>query len=140
VAAAVADFRPADPVAEKIKKAGRVELELHLEATTDVLGALAARRREGQTLVGFAAEHGGGGDVRDEARAKLARKGVDAIVVNDIARADIGFSSADNEVTIVLRDGERHVERAPKAQIAEAILDVVVELRSARNPAPRVVQ
>ncbi len=138
MAAAVADFRPADPVDEKIKKAGRVELELRLEATTDVLGALAARRRPEQVLVGFAAEHGEGADA--EARAKLQRKGVDAIVLNDIARSDIGFGTADNEVTIVLNDGERHIARAPKAQIAEAILDTVEGLRSAQGAAERVVQ
>jgi phosphopantothenoylcysteine decarboxylase/phosphopantothenate--cysteine ligase len=138
MAAAVADFRPADPVDEKIKKAGRVELELRLEATTDVLGALAARRRAGQVLVGFAAEHGA--DAGAEARAKLQRKGVDAIVLNDIARSDIGFGTADNEVTIVLADGERHVPRSSKAVIAEAILDAVDGLRSASAPAARVVQ
>ena len=138
MAAAVADFRPAEPVDDKIKKAGRVELELRLEATTDVLGALAARRREDQTLIGFAAEHGEGADV--EARAKLQRKGVDAIVLNDISRSDIGFGTPDNEVTIVLAGGEQHVDRAPKAVVAEAILDAVDGLRSASGAAERVVQ
>ncbi len=138
MAAAVADFRPADPVDAKIKKAGRVELDLHLEATTDVLGALAARRRHDQTLVGFAAEHGA--DAGDEARAKLARKGVDAIVLNDIARDDIGFGAPDNEVTIVLADGERHVPRAPKAEIADAILDTIEALRTPSADPHRVVQ
>jgi phosphopantothenoylcysteine decarboxylase / phosphopantothenate---cysteine ligase len=138
MAAAVADFRPSDPVDDKIKKAGRVELELHLEATTDVLGALAARRREDQTLIGFAAEHGEGADA--EARAKLQRKGVDAIVLNDISRADIGFGTPENEVTIVFEDGERHIARAPKAQVADAILDAVDVLRTPRGAADRVVQ
>jgi phosphopantothenoylcysteine decarboxylase / phosphopantothenate---cysteine ligase len=138
MAAAVADFRPADPVDDKIKKAGRVELELRLEATTDVLGALAARRRHDQTLIGFAAEHGAGADA--EARAKLQRKGVDAIVLNDISRADIGFGTPENEVTIVLESGERHIPRAPKAHVADAILDAVDALRAPSDAAERVVQ
>jgi phosphopantothenoylcysteine decarboxylase / phosphopantothenate---cysteine ligase len=63
-------------------------------------------------------------------RDKLARKGLDAVVVNDIARADIGFEGAHNEVTIVTADGERHVPRASKAEVARAILEAVAALRS----------
>src|SRR5207247_3707867 len=107
--AAVADFRPAHPRAEKIAKEEHEALTVELERTADVLSEAAARRRPGQTIVGFAAEHGA--EALPRARAKLARKGLDAIVVNDISRADIGFDSEQNEVTIVGRDGERHVER-----------------------------
>ncbi|HEV7528790.1 MAG TPA: bifunctional phosphopantothenoylcysteine decarboxylase/phosphopantothenate--cysteine ligase CoaBC [Solirubrobacteraceae bacterium] len=131
MAAAVADFRPVDPQRGKIKKSGRAKLELELEATTDVLATLAAQRREGQTLVGFAAEHGE--RAVELARAKLVEKGVDAIVVNDISRDDIGFDSEENEVTILTADGEANgaigVGRAAKSQIAEAILDAVASLR-----------
>jgi phosphopantothenoylcysteine decarboxylase / phosphopantothenate---cysteine ligase len=131
MAAAVADFRPVDPQRGKIKKSGRAKLELELEATTDVLATLAAQRREGQTLVGFAAEHGE--RAVELARAKLVEKGVDAIVVNDISRDDIGFDSEENEVTILTADGAANgaigVGRAAKSQVAEAILDAVASLR-----------
>ena len=131
MAAAVADFTPAQPAHGKIKKTGRERLQLLLEPTADVLAALAAQRREGQTLVGFAAEHGS--QAVALAREKLLRKRLDAIVVNDISRPDIGFDADANEVTIITRsDAEepaRHVARASKAQVAEAILDVVEGMR-----------
>jgi phosphopantothenoylcysteine decarboxylase/phosphopantothenate--cysteine ligase len=128
MAAAVADFRPARAADTKLKKAGRDGLRLDLEPTTDVLSALSDRRRPGQTLVGFAAEHGDG--ALAYGREKLARKRLDAVVVNDIARSDIGFDGAHNEVTIVSKDGERHVPRASKGEVARAILATVTELRA----------
>jgi phosphopantothenoylcysteine decarboxylase / phosphopantothenate---cysteine ligase len=128
MAAAVADFRPAAPAGTKLKKdAADAPDAIALEATPDVLTSLAATRRPDQTVVGFAAEHGGG--ALAYAREKLARKRLDAIVVNDISRPDIGFDSVENEVTIVTPDGERPVARAPKVEVAAAILDVVAELR-----------
>jgi phosphopantothenoylcysteine decarboxylase / phosphopantothenate---cysteine ligase len=128
MAAAPADFRPAGPEAGKIAKKDRGGLVIELEPTTDILAALAAERRGDQTLVGFAAEHGEGATGRG--RDKLVRKGLDAVVVNDISRSDIGFDADQNEVTIVLAEGERPVARAPKSEIAGAILDVVQELRT----------
>jgi phosphopantothenoylcysteine decarboxylase/phosphopantothenate--cysteine ligase len=128
-AAAVSDFRPRAPEERKIGKGGRAGLTLELEPTTDVLGALAATRRPGQTLVGFAAEHGQGAVERG--RAKLERKHIDAVVVNDISRADIGFDSDENEVTIVTAAEARAVPRASKEAVAAAILDEVERLRSA---------
>ncbi len=133
MAAAVADFTPAEPANGKIKKGGRERLELELKPTADVLRGLGAQRREGQTLVGFAAEHGG--DAVETARGKLTGKGLDALVVNDISRSDIGFEVGANEVTILSVDGEgeikrREVPRAAKAAVAEAILDVVQGLRA----------
>jgi phosphopantothenoylcysteine decarboxylase/phosphopantothenate--cysteine ligase len=134
MAAAVADFRPAAPADSKISKSGRDELSLSLEPTTDVLAALSERRRPGQVLVGFAAEHGEGGVER--ARAKLERKGLDAVVVNDISRADIGFDTGENEVTVLVTGGEdRHVPLASKAEVAGAVLDVVEALRSGSDGA-----
>jgi phosphopantothenoylcysteine decarboxylase / phosphopantothenate---cysteine ligase len=149
MAAAVADFTPAAPADGKIKKSSRERLELVLEPTADVLAGLAAHRRDGQTLVGFAAEHGE--RALEHARGKLTGKGLDALVVNDISRSDIGFDVDDNEVTILTaassangaagaangsertaRIVERHVPRATKAQIAEAILDAVESLRGSR--------
>ena len=131
MAAAVADFAP-EPEAGKIKKQGRAELELKLTPTQDVLGALASRRRPGQTLVGFAAEHGE--QALEHGRGKLTGKGLDALVVNDISRADIGFDSEHNEVTILttpngVSAGARHVPRAGKEMVAAAILDTVEGLR-----------
>jgi phosphopantothenoylcysteine decarboxylase/phosphopantothenate--cysteine ligase len=133
MAAAVSDFRPAAPLDDKIKKDGRDTLALDLERTTDILAALAAARRPGQTLVGFAAEHGG--DPAEHGRVKLERKRVDAVVVNDISNAAIGFESDDNEVTIVTADGAKLVPRRSKAAVAAAIVDAVEELR-ARAEAP----
>ena len=129
MAAAVADFRPADPADTKLKKdAADTPDAIALERTPDVLAGLAEARREDQTVIGFAAEHGDG--ALAYAREKLARKRLDAIVVNDISRADIGFDTVENEVTIVTAAGERPVERAPKREIAAAILDEVVRLRA----------
>lgn len=128
MAAAVADFRPAEPRDGKIKKHTLERLTIELEPTFDVLKGLASKRRADQTLVGFAAEHGSGGI--EHARTKLSEKDVDAIVLNDISRTDIGFQSTLNEVTIITATGARPVEKAGKETIAEAILDAVSELRA----------
>jgi phosphopantothenoylcysteine decarboxylase/phosphopantothenate--cysteine ligase len=134
MAAAVADFRPSAQAQGKIAKEGRAGLVLELEPTSDVLAALSAKRRGDQVLVGFAAEHGD--RALETARGKLARKRLDAIVVNDISRADIGFDSELNEVTILTAAGasgegaaEVHVACAPKSAVAEQILDAVECLR-----------
>ena len=126
MAAAPADFRAAEPAAGKLAR-GDGGIELRLEPTEDILAAVAGRRRDDQTLVGFAAETGA--DAIDRARAKLERKAVDAIVFNDVSRSEIGFDSEQNEVTVVERGGELHVPQASKADIAEAILDRVEALR-----------
>jgi len=128
MAAAVADFRPARSFAGKLKKTSEERMRVELERTPDILSGLAASRRPGQTVVGFAAEHGAG--ALDYGREKLARKGLDAVVVNDVARADIGFDAPDNEVTIITAAGETHIARASKPQIARAVLDAVVALRA----------
>ena len=135
MAAAPADFRPAAPTDAKISREGSEGLSIDFEPTTDIVAAVAAERRPDQTVIGFAAEHGEGAVERG--REKLSRKGLDAVVVNDIARSDIGFDSTDNEVTIVLPDGEREVGRRPKAEVAAAILDEVERLRApASRPLP----
>ena len=121
--AAVADYRPADRQAGKRERSGAWSLAL--EPTADVLAALAARRRPGQVLVGFAAEDGA--DIA-RAEAKRQRKGVDLIVLNDVSRSDIGFDVGDNEVVLVAADGVEHVARAPKRAIAAAVLDRVERL------------
>jgi phosphopantothenoylcysteine decarboxylase / phosphopantothenate---cysteine ligase len=130
MAAAPADFRPRRASGEKIHREGSGGLELDLEATEDILASLAARKREGQTIVGFAAETESG---VDRAREKLERKGADAIVLNDVSRPEIGFASAENEVVIVEGSGEHHIPLASKEQIADAILDRIEALRSERG-------
>jgi phosphopantothenoylcysteine decarboxylase/phosphopantothenate--cysteine ligase len=132
MAAAVADYRPADAREGKIKKDQTGgELNLALVRTTDVLSSLADRRRSDQLLVGFAAEHGEG--ALEYGRGKLDRKKLDAVIVNDIGGAGIGFESSDNEVWIVTADGEQHVPKASKGRIASAILDAVLSRRSSTN-------
>jgi phosphopantothenoylcysteine decarboxylase/phosphopantothenate--cysteine ligase len=133
MAAAVADYRPAGGAPEtKLKKESAQTISLELERTDDVLGALGARRRSGQTLVGFAAEHGA--DAVEVGRSKLDRKGLDLLVVNDISRSDIGFDVDANEVTIVGRSGDEAVPIAGKAEIAAKVLDAVARVR-AEQPA-----
>jgi len=123
MAAAVADYRPAEVVAGKRGKDGAA-WTLELEPTTDVLRAL-GERADGPLLVGFAAESGGG---IDRARQKLTDKKVNLVVFNDVSRADIGFDSEENEVTLIGRDGDRRIEKAPKRAVAGAILDEVARL------------
>jgi phosphopantothenoylcysteine decarboxylase/phosphopantothenate--cysteine ligase len=132
MAAAVADYRPEAPHAGKLKKdATGAELDLKLVRTTDVLATLATRRRPDQLLVGFAAEHGE--DALDNARAKLERKGLDAVVVNDVSTPGIAFDAADNEVTVVTENGNLHIPRASKGEVAAAILDTVLSRRSSND-------
>jgi phosphopantothenoylcysteine decarboxylase/phosphopantothenate--cysteine ligase len=128
MAAAVADYRPAAPAAEKLKKERAERLAVELERTEDVLSALAGARRPDQTLGGFAAEHGR--DALELGRAKLERKHLDAVVINDISRGDIGFDAAHNEVTIVTAAGDTHVPFAGKPEVAGAVLDAVAVLRA----------
>jgi phosphopantothenoylcysteine decarboxylase / phosphopantothenate---cysteine ligase len=127
MAAAPADFRPRRAAGEKIHRESADRLELELEPTDDILAALGKRRREGQVIVGFAAEFSGG---VERAREKLDRKGADAIVLNDVSRSEIGFESDENEVVIVERGGDHHVPLASKDEVAIAILDQVDKLRS----------
>jgi phosphopantothenoylcysteine decarboxylase/phosphopantothenate--cysteine ligase len=125
MAAAVADYRPAETSAEKRPKNAE-PWTVTLEPTTDVLAQLGARRRHGQLLIGFAADRGDTGLAR--ARDKLASKGSDLIVFNDVSRDDIGFDSTENEVVLVSAAGERRIQKAPKERIATEILDEIVKL------------
>jgi phosphopantothenoylcysteine decarboxylase / phosphopantothenate---cysteine ligase len=125
MAAAVADYRPAAPRGDKRSK-DHASWQVELVPTTDVLRELSADRADGQVLVGFAAEHGAGG--LERARRKLEAKGLDLIVYNDVGRADVGFDAPENEVVLVSAGAERELPKAPKAEIAAAILDEVAEL------------
>lgn len=128
-AAAVSDYRPKDKAGTKIKKS-EAEMELKLERTADILGEVAQARTNGQLLIGFAAETN---DLLAHARAKLIAKGLDAIVANDVSRADAGFDAENNAVVILLRDDPQPVELPlmSKLEIAHRILDEVVKLRRA---------
>ena len=128
MAAAVADYRPSAPSPDKRPKDGAT-WPIELEPTADVLAALGAARRAGQVLVGFAADAGTGG--LDRAREKRLAKKADLFVFNDVSRADIGFDTPDNEVVVLSNDGERTIEKAPKAVVAAAVLDEVERLLSA---------
>ncbi len=123
MAAAVSDFRPAEVQTTKRERSGT--WDLRLEPTEDVLAGIAAKRRDGQLIIGFAAEDG-----EDIARAqqKRERKGVDLIVLNDISDPALGFDSDDNAVVLITATDETRIARAPKPQIAAAILDRVEAL------------
>ncbi len=122
MAAAVADYRPAAELAGKRAKTDE-PWSLELEPTPDVARALGERKRPGQVIVAFGAEHGEEGLERK--RRMLDAKNVDLVVYNDVSRADTGFDADDNEVVIVTREGDRHVPKASKRAIAAAILDEV---------------
>ena len=127
MAAAVADYRSPSALAEKRPKDG-ARWTVELEPTPDVLSALGSARREGQVLVGFAADSAESGLAR--AREKRLVKGSDLFVFNDIGRADIGFDALENEVVVISESGELDVAKAPKREVAAAILDEVERLLS----------
>jgi len=127
MAAAVADFRPARRAERKLKKADGAP-EIVLEATTDILAALGARRRPGQTIVGFAAETD---DLRANAAEKLTRKGIDLIVANDVSAPGVGFEHDTNAVVILdAAGGAQEIPLTDKRAIARGILDAVTSARS----------
>jgi phosphopantothenoylcysteine decarboxylase/phosphopantothenate--cysteine ligase len=124
-AAAVADFRPERAEGGKLRREGRDRLTLELVRTRDVL-AEAVAAATGAVLVGFAAE---AGDAVAAARAKLARKGCDAVVANRIDGPDPAFDGPTNEVTVIVRGGrELALPRAAKEEVAERLLDEVASL------------
>ncbi len=124
-AAAVADYRPAMPRTQKIKR-GSDHFTLELEPTPDILAEL-GRVKSSQVLIGFAAETE---NVAESARAKLTRKNADMIVANDVTKEGAGFDTDTNVVTIFLRDHrEIALPKMTKAEVAEKILDQALELR-----------
>lgn len=129
-AAAVADWRPAQASERKLKKGERTEMALPLVRTPDII-ATVARWRTRPVLVGFAAETD---DLLAHAQEKLAAKGLDLIVANDVSRRDVGFATDDNEVTLLDASGGRtELPRMAKAEIARAILDHAQELLARRG-------
>jgi len=125
MAAAVADFRPADTSDSKIKKDGGPP-ELLLEATVDILSNLGSSKLPGQVVVGFAAETD---ELIAHARMKLEKKNVDVIVANDVSAPEVGFAHETNEVTILEAGGsQRHVSLRSKREIADEVLDTVAQI------------
>jgi phosphopantothenoylcysteine decarboxylase/phosphopantothenate--cysteine ligase len=125
MAAAVSDYRPAARQDQKLKR-GEVSFTLELEPTPDILAEL-GREKRGQILVGFAAETH---SVAENARGKLARKGADMIVANDLTQEGAGFDTDTNIVTLYLRDGrEIPLPKMTKLEVANQILDRVFELQ-----------
>ena len=108
---------------QKIKRVGPMSLEL--EPTADILGEIGGKKTN-QIVVGFAAETE---DVLENARKKLTKKSLDAIVVNDVSRTDIGFDSDSNAVHIITLDEVVEVPETTKADVAQRVLDQVVKLR-----------
>jgi phosphopantothenoylcysteine decarboxylase/phosphopantothenate--cysteine ligase len=126
MAAAVADFRPKVIADDKLKKGDGVP-ELLLEPTPDILAGLGARKRPGQTLVGFAAETS---DLVANAADKVRRKHLDLMVANDVSAPGVGFEHDTNAVVLLRADGSRHdVALADKRAVARAVLDAVLDLR-----------
>lgn len=128
--AAVADLRPVAPAARKLKKGRDDERLARIELTEnpDVLATCAARKQPGQVVVGFAAETD---DVVANAQAKLARKGADLIVANDVSDGR-AFGADDNQAVLVTADGAEELPPLPKRQLADALLDAAMALRAER--------
>ncbi|MEO7072122.1 MAG: bifunctional phosphopantothenoylcysteine decarboxylase/phosphopantothenate--cysteine ligase CoaBC [Rhodanobacter sp.] len=127
-AAAVGDYRPEQPAAQKLKKHAGTGLTLQLKENPDILASLSARNVH-PFLVGFAAETH---DVADYARDKLQRKGLDMIAANQVGDG-MGFEAADNALTLYWHDGSQALSRAPKADLARALLaQVATRYRASR--------
>jgi phosphopantothenoylcysteine decarboxylase/phosphopantothenate--cysteine ligase len=127
-AAAVSDYRPIVRASEKIKKENE-SFTVVLERTTDILGAVAASKKSGMVVIGFAAETE---NLLGNARQKLETKGLDAIVANDVTQNGAGFDSETNAITIIRR-GQSDPVTLPvmsKFDAANRILDEVVKLRN----------
>jgi phosphopantothenoylcysteine decarboxylase/phosphopantothenate--cysteine ligase len=126
-AAAVADYRAKHSSQTKIKKE-TADLTLELERTPDILSSVAQQRKNGQLLIGFAAETT---DVITQAQKKLSAKNLDMIVANDVTREGAAFDSDSNEVTILVREGAQRIDvpLTSKLTVANRILDEVVKLR-----------
>lgn len=127
MAAAVADYRPSEPSETKLRRSG--PLTLALEPTEDILALLAAERRPGTLLVGFAAETANAEEALGSGRSKLVRKGVDAIVLNDVSRPGLGFDGDRNAATFLTRTTAVDLPAMHKRELAGCILDEIARLR-----------
>ncbi|NYF91779.1 bifunctional phosphopantothenoylcysteine decarboxylase/phosphopantothenate--cysteine ligase CoaBC [Tunturiibacter empetritectus] len=126
MAAAVSDYRVKDVAGQKMKREGAQAVSLELAGTVDILREVVGRRRDGTLVVGFAAETE---NAVANGRAKLERKGVDAVVVNDVSKDGIGFDSEQNAGSFLTKDGTVEFPVMSKTEMAERILDEVLKLR-----------
>ena len=126
MAAAVSDYRAKNVAGQKMKREGAQVVSLELAGTVDILHEVVGRRRDGTLVVGFAAETE---NVVSNGRAKLERKGVDAVVVNDVSKNGIGFDSEMNAGSFLTKDGAVEFPVMSKTEMAERILDEVLKLR-----------
>lgn len=129
-AAAPADFTPETVADQKIKKQGNEPLVIRLTQTPDVAAAVGKTKKEGQTLVGFAAETN---DVLQNAQKKLAKKNLDLIVANDVTAPGAGFDVDTNIVTFVTQDGLEKLPKMKKAEVADALLDRILHVREGKR-------
>ncbi|HEU4836020.1 MAG TPA: phosphopantothenoylcysteine decarboxylase, partial [Pyrinomonadaceae bacterium] len=127
-AAAIADYRPAQRAAQKIKKSNE-SITLTLERTPDVLSQVAASRANGMLVVGFAAETE---NVLQNAKEKLRSKKLDAIVANDVSRVDAGFDTATNKIAIITNSDLVELPVMTKGEAADRVLDAIVKIRHSR--------
>jgi len=127
-AAAVSDYRPVKVSEQKLKRSGPITLEL--APTEDILAEVVRRRRPGQLIVGFAAETE---NRMENGRAKLLRKGADAIVINDVTSEGVGFDSDLNAATFLTLHTATELAEMPKRQLADRILDEILALRRPRS-------
>ena len=131
-AAAVADYRPVNVSGQKLKRTGPITLEL--APTEDILAEVVRRRRPGQLIVGFAAETE---NRMENGRAKLLRKGADAIVVNDVSGEGVGIDADNNAATFLTNSTAIELHEMPKRRLADRILDEILALR---RPRPLMVE
>ena len=125
--AAVADYRPVNVSEQKLKRSGPMTLEL--APTEDILAEVTKQRRPGQLIVGFAAETQ---NSMENGRAKLLRKGADAMVVNDVSREGVGIDADRNAATFLTSSTSIEMPEMPKRKLADRILDEIVALRRPR--------
>lgn len=144
MAAAVSDFKVVNPASQKIKRQDETTLNIELTTQDDILASLGRQKQSGQVLVGFAAESRDPEQNRTYALEKLSRKNLDAIVLNDISRPDIGFKSNENEVTLLFENRPAvTLTKAPKAEIAAGLIQHLtdaglLQAKSNQQPAPPV--
>ena len=126
-AAAVADYAPVNAADAKIKKEGQDTLTLELKKTPDILSEVSKRRKDGQIVVGFAAETN---EVIRYARIKMGKKDLDMVVANDVSQNGAGFNSDTNIATVITKSGSVDLPLMPKREMADRILDEIVKLRN----------
>ncbi len=132
MAAAVADYRPAAPLPAKLKKSG-APINLELVPTLDILAEIGRRKRPGQVVAGFAAETAPGAELVELGRAKLASKGADLIVANDVSAANAGFGSDRSAAVIVAPGSATDLGLSDKRAVAAKLVDAITDLLSARG-------